>query len=67
VLIGEATNTIFIVFGLTRPVLEPTIYRTRAEPTEYIEDGTLFDYMVEGAYAIVFQASNTSELLDKNL
>ena len=52
-------------------MLEPSIYRTRAKPTtdavEYIEDGTLFDYMVEGAYAIMFQASNTSEILDKNL
>ena len=28
VLRGEATNTNFIVFGLTRPGLEPTIYRT---------------------------------------
>lgn len=28
---GEATNTIFIVFGLTRPGLEPTIYHTRRE------------------------------------
>jgi hypothetical protein len=27
----EATNTSFIVFGLTRPGLEPTIYRTRGE------------------------------------
>jgi hypothetical protein len=25
---GEATNTNFIVFGLTRPGLKPTIYRT---------------------------------------
>jgi len=25
---GEATNTNFIVFGLTRPGLEPTIYHT---------------------------------------
>ena len=31
VLSGEATNTNFIVFGLTRPGLEPTIYRTRGE------------------------------------
>jgi hypothetical protein len=31
VLSGEATNINFIVFGLTRPVLEPTIYRTRGE------------------------------------
>ena len=28
---GEATNTNFIVFGLTRRGLEPTIYRTRGE------------------------------------
>jgi hypothetical protein len=31
VLSGEATNINFIVFGLTRSGLEPTIYRTRAE------------------------------------
>jgi len=31
VLSGEATNTNLIVFGLTRPRLEPTIYRTRGE------------------------------------
>jgi hypothetical protein len=31
VLSEEATNTIFIVFGLTRSGLEPTIYRTRGE------------------------------------
>ena len=28
---GEATNTNFIVFGATRPGIEPTIYRTRGE------------------------------------
>jgi hypothetical protein len=28
---GEATNTNFIVFGLTRLGLEPTIYRTRSK------------------------------------
>ena len=31
VLSGEATNTNFIVYGLIRPGLEPTIYRTRGE------------------------------------
>jgi hypothetical protein len=31
VLSGEATHTNFIVFGETRPGLEPTIYRTRGE------------------------------------
>jgi hypothetical protein len=35
VLIGEATNTNFIVFGLTRPGLEPTIYCTRGEHTNH--------------------------------
>ena len=29
VLSGEAANTNFIVFGLTQPGLEPTIYHTR--------------------------------------
>ena len=28
---GEATNTNFLVFGLTRLGLEPTIYRTRGK------------------------------------
>ena len=28
---GEATNTNFIVFGLTRPGIDPTIYRNRGE------------------------------------
>ena len=32
---GEATNTNFIVFGLTRSRLEPTIYRSRGEPANY--------------------------------
>jgi hypothetical protein len=31
VLSGEATNTNFIVFGLTRLGLEPTIYCTQGE------------------------------------
>ena len=30
---GEATSTIFIVVGLTRQGLEPTIYRTREAST----------------------------------
>ena len=35
VLSEEATKTNFIVFGLTRPALEPTIYRTRGEHTNH--------------------------------
>ena len=28
---GEGTNTNFVVFGLTRPELEPTIYHTQGD------------------------------------
>ena len=37
---GKATNTNFLVFGLTRPGLEPTIYRTRGEhiANHYVTD-----------------------------
>jgi len=39
VLSGEATNTNFIVFGLTRSGIEPTTYCTRGEHTNhYITD-----------------------------
>ena len=38
----EATNTNFIVFGLTRPGLEPTLYRTRGEhANHYATDAVL--------------------------
>ena len=32
---GKTINTNFIVFGLTRPELEPTIYRTRGQHANY--------------------------------
>ena len=32
---GEATNSNFIVFGLTRPGLEPTMYCTRGEHIDH--------------------------------
>jgi hypothetical protein len=35
VLSGEATNTNFIVFGLTRPGIEPTIYHTRGDHSNH--------------------------------
>jgi hypothetical protein len=35
VLSGEATNTNFIVFGLTRPGLEPTIYRILGQHADH--------------------------------
>jgi hypothetical protein len=34
-MLRAATNTNFIVFGLTRPGLEPTIYHTRDEYASY--------------------------------
>ena len=42
VLSGEATNTNFIVFGLTRTGLESTIYRTRGDhANHYATDAVL--------------------------
>jgi hypothetical protein len=43
---GEATNTNFIVFGLTRPELKPTIYCTRGEHANHY----ITDAVVELAY-----------------
>jgi hypothetical protein len=37
VLNGEATHINFLVFGLTRPRLEPTIYRTRGEHANHYD------------------------------
>jgi hypothetical protein len=42
VLSGEATNTNFIIFGLTRPGIEPTIYRIRDEHAN--------DYTINAVY-----------------
>jgi hypothetical protein len=40
---GEATNTNFIVFDLTRPQLEPKIYRTRGEhANHYVTDAVMY-------------------------
>jgi hypothetical protein len=40
---GEATNTIFIVFGLNLLGVEPKIYRTRGEhANQYTTDGVCF-------------------------
>ena len=44
---GEATNTNFIVFGLTQPRFEPTIYRTRGEQANhYATDTVLKDHVL---------------------
>ena len=39
---GEATHTNFIVFGLTRPGLEPTIYRTQCEHANQYNTDAVF-------------------------
>jgi hypothetical protein len=46
VLSEEATNINFLVFGLTRPVLESTIYRTRGEHANHYATDALFVYGV---------------------
>jgi hypothetical protein len=43
---GEATNTNFIVFGLTRSGLEPTIYRTRGEHANHCTTDAVVLYRV---------------------
>jgi hypothetical protein len=44
---GETTNSNFIVFGLTRPGLEPTIYRTRGEQANhYATDAVVYHLML---------------------
>ena len=54
-LIGEAANTNFIVLGLTRPVLKPTIYITQPglKPTIYITRPGLKPtiYITQGKHA----------------
>jgi hypothetical protein len=45
VLSGEATNTNFIVFGLCRSGLEPSIYRTRGQhANHYATDAVTIEF-----------------------
>jgi hypothetical protein len=44
VLSREATNTDFIAFGLTRPGLELTIYRTRSEHANHYTTDAVICY-----------------------
>ena len=39
----QHANTNFIVFGLTRPGLEPTIYRSRGEHTNHYNTDAVVD------------------------
>ena len=49
-LTGEATNTNFIVFGLIRSGLEPTIYGTGVEHVNYITPPMRFTDATTAAY-----------------
>jgi hypothetical protein len=40
---GEATNTNFTIFGLTRTGLEPTIYRTRGKHADHYTTDVVFE------------------------
>ena len=72
-LIGEATNTNFIIFGLTQTGLEPTIYRTRNEHTNhYATDAIhtikmLQDQMYEKYLLFIFDFSKEFDLVLKCL
>jgi hypothetical protein len=61
---GEATNINFIVFGLTRPGLKPTIYHTRGKHADhYVTDAFFTIYMVVGHFqcllpVLVFSGKN---------
>jgi hypothetical protein len=48
---GEATNTNFIVFGLTRSRLEPTSYRTRGEQANHYTIDEPTSYRTQGEQA----------------
>ena len=54
---SEATNTNFIVFGLIRPGLEPTFYRTRGEHANH--------YATDAVSAIY--VLHTYKILDRKL
>jgi hypothetical protein len=49
---GEATNTNFIVVGLTRPGLEPTIYHTQDEHTNYYTTDAVKIYIVSPVFEV---------------
>ena len=64
VLCEEATNTNFIIFGLTRPVLEPTIYRTRGEHANYYATDAVELHLMCGLHRKLVDQEFTSQKFD---
>jgi hypothetical protein len=52
---GEATNTNFIVFGLTRSGLESTIYRTRGEHANHYTADAVSDDLERSTFFFVLR------------
>ena len=48
---GEAANANFIIFGLTRPGFEPTIYRTQGEHANHYTTDAV-DHLLKSTYDI---------------
>ena len=62
---GETTHTNFIVFGLTWPGLEPTIYHTRGEHVNYYTtDAVKFYYRDQIKYLIIMCINNIAFLTE---
>jgi hypothetical protein len=58
---GEATHTNFIVFGLTRLWLEPTIYHTRGEHANHYASNAVCVFDVQ--YSVLYSTHELLKLL----
>ena len=52
---GEAINTNFIVFGLTRSGLEPTIYHTQGEHAYHYTTNAVHHHIKDDLYQVCYQ------------
>ena len=64
ILIPSQPNTNFIIFGLTRPVLEPTIYRTRGEHANYYATDAVELHLMCGLHRKLVDQEFTSQKFD---
>jgi hypothetical protein len=58
---GEATNTHLIVFDLTRPGLEPSIYRTRGEHANHYTTDAVFYTRIQNTEYIILIHETTGK------